>query len=332
MANDTNQQIQRSRVSIISLLLGILALAGSVLFFFSDVFVTDFFVSALPIILLGILATVLGHISFRKVQRSNGRLKGKKSSLSGLILGYLSIAFLVLQFTLLALHSHMNPPNYEVVVQLQESPETMITPTLLDKAEKIISTRLNYYRVPHNIQKKNSNSLIIQIRVTESFQEQSVLSLFENRVLSFHLVHQENAALVRQMSNLEFTAPRGFRSTIADGETLFVETKPLLIDNVEDAEAIVDPSTSTPAVLIQFNPEGAERFAQITKDNVGRRLAISIDDKIYSAPTIRDPITKGKVNISGIANQEEARIIELALKAGRIPVPIRVIDHHFIKQ
>jgi len=327
-----NQQIKRSRIAIISLIIAILSLLWNIGFFFSDVFISDFFVSSLPVIILALTAIILGHISFQKIKTSNGILKGKKNSLSAFLLGYLSLAFLIFQFAALTIHSYLNPPNYEVVLQLQETPQAKITPILFEKTEKSISTRLDDYRVPHKIYKKDSNTLIIQIRVTKSFKEQNAALLFENKILSFHLVHQENDALVKQMSNPGFVSPTGFIYSVARGETLFVESKPLLVDNIEDAEVNVEPSTSTPIVVIQFNPEGTQRFAQVTKDNIGRRLAISIDDKIFSAPRITQAIFNGRANINGLSSIEEARTIELALKIGRIPVPVHIIDQHYIKR
>jgi SecD/SecF fusion protein len=60
-------------------------------------------------------------------------------------------------------------------------------------------------------------------------------------------------------------------------------------------------------IAITFNANGAKRFAEVTRDSIGKRLAIVIDGKLYSAPTIRSEIPGGKAVISGNFSKEEAK-------------------------
>ncbi len=75
-------------------------------------------------------------------------------------------------------------------------------------------------------------------------------------------------------------------------------------------------------VGIEFNSHGAETFAQLTRDNVEQRFAILLDDIVYSAPVINEPITGGSATIRGGFTQASARDLSVVLKAGALPAPL----------
>ncbi len=77
-----------------------------------------------------------------------------------------------------------------------------------------------------------------------------------------------------------------------------------------------------PAVGITFNSEGTKIFADLTKNNVGKPLAIILDGQLVSAPIIREPITSGKAEISGNFTPDEAKTLVRNLNLGALPVPI----------
>ncbi len=91
-----------------------------------------------------------------------------------------------------------------------------------------------------------------------------------------------------------------------------------------------DPTTGEPSVSLQFNSEGEELFAKITRENVGRTLAVFLDGDLKSAPSIREEITGGKAVISGGftggAGIREARDLVNNLNLGALPVPIELLS------
>jgi protein-export membrane protein SecD len=92
------------------------------------------------------------------------------------------------------------------------------------------------------------------------------------------------------------------------------------------AEAVLDPMTSEPTVSLEFNEEGAKIFEDLTQKNVGKRLAIFIDQKMISAPVVREKISGGKAQITGRFTIEEARELARNLNAGALPAPIELIS------
>jgi SecD/SecF fusion protein len=99
---------------------------------------------------------------------------------------------------------------------------------------------------------------------------------------------------------------------------------------ITDAKSNIDPSTSSPVVSMQMNSEGAREWARITGSNVGKRCAIVLDGVIYSAPNIQGKIPSGSSQISGMPNLDEAKLLEIVLKAGALPAPIDILEQRTV--
>ncbi len=89
-------------------------------------------------------------------------------------------------------------------------------------------------------------------------------------------------------------------------------------------------SYGNPVVDIEFNSKGAGTFANVTARNVNKPLAILLDKKIISAPNVREPISGGRAQISGNFTIEEVQDLVVKLKAGALPVPVRIIENRVI--
>ncbi len=99
---------------------------------------------------------------------------------------------------------------------------------------------------------------------------------------------------------------------------------------VVNAQANIDPTTSAPEVTMQMNSEGAREWARITGANIRKRCAVILDGQVYTAPTIEGKIPSGSSRITGSANMEEAKLLEIVLKAGALPAPIEVLDQRIV--
>jgi len=101
-------------------------------------------------------------------------------------------------------------------------------------------------------------------------------------------------------------------------------------DVVVDASQSFDPTTNAPVVNMTMNDEGAEKWARITGANLKKRIAIVLDDRVYSAPVVQSKITGGRSQISGSSNTEEARLLEVILKAGALKAPVSIVEERVI--
>lgn len=91
-----------------------------------------------------------------------------------------------------------------------------------------------------------------------------------------------------------------------------------------------DQNSGLPHVSLEFNEEGSKLFAEITKRNIGKRVAIFLDGEPISIPTVQDEITGGRAVISGDFSINEAKILAQRLNAGALPVPITLISQQTV--
>jgi protein-export membrane protein SecD len=101
-------------------------------------------------------------------------------------------------------------------------------------------------------------------------------------------------------------------------------------DNLVDAQPQFDNQSNQPLVRFTLDRQGAQKFGKITTENVGRRLAIVLDNFVISAPNIREPITGGSGTISGGFSFQEATDLALLLRSGALPAPINIVEERTV--
>lgn len=97
-----------------------------------------------------------------------------------------------------------------------------------------------------------------------------------------------------------------------------------------DARATIDPNFNQPVVSMEMDNQGSVEWARITGANVKKRMAIVLDNAVFSAPVINGKITGGRSQIEGIESIEEARLLEIILKAGALPAPVDIIEQRSV--
>jgi preprotein translocase subunit SecD len=120
-----------------------------------------------------------------------------------------------------------------------------------------------------------------------------------------------------------------------DGRGILVRKQVVLTgDRINDAQPGFDGTTGEPAVHISLDGAGARIFQQVTRENVGRRMAILLFEKgkgeVVTAPVIRSEIGGGRVQISGRMTTQEARDVSLLLRAGALAAPMEIIEERTV--
>lgn len=114
---------------------------------------------------------------------------------------------------------------------------------------------------------------------------------------------------------------------------VYESTEPRLTGrDIERASVSVDPTSGLNQVVVNLNftDEGTEKFRNITKDNIGKRLAVYLDNQIIQSPIINQEIPSGEAQISGGFTIERANLLKDQLNAGALPVPVTVINEKYI--
>ncbi len=100
--------------------------------------------------------------------------------------------------------------------------------------------------------------------------------------------------------------------------------------DLKQASVTFDPNSGKPQVELLFTSAGAKKFADITKRNVGKIVAIALDDQVIQTPEVKTPIVDGRGVISGTFTTEEANSLQIQLNAGALPVSLSVLEQRAI--
>jgi len=99
---------------------------------------------------------------------------------------------------------------------------------------------------------------------------------------------------------------------------------------ITDARVQIDSRYNEPYVSLTFDSRGARLFEHITGENIKKRLAIVLDNKVYSAPVIQDKIAGGRAQITGRFGMDEARDLAIVLRAGALPAPVKILEERTV--
>jgi protein-export membrane protein SecD len=148
--------------------------------------------------------------------------------------------------------------------------------------------------------------------------------------LTFHEVHPTISAEEAKKTR----PPTGYRvwpgSDREEGDQLLRETPVVRGDELKSAQPAFDQQTHEPIIAFTFNGAGARKFGEFTKTHVGRPFAIVLDDKVISAPVIRDAILGGSGQISGSFTVETANQLAIQLRSGALPAKLTVIEERVV--
>jgi protein-export membrane protein SecD len=119
--------------------------------------------------------------------------------------------------------------------------------------------------------------------------------------------------------------------TSESGEELIISKRIIFSgENLVDAQPRLDTQSNQPMVTFTLDRLGAQKFGKTTSVNIGKRIAIVLDDKIISAPTIREAILGGSGTISGDFTFQEVTDLSLLLRSGALPTPLNIVEERTV--
>jgi len=136
---------------------------------------------------------------------------------------------------------------------------------------------------------------------------------------------KEKDELVKKAQDAEKAQLDGKTPDLTFADPYYVPTE-LTGRFLQKAEPVTDQTTYQPMVSLVFNTDGADLFKKITKENIGKTVAIYLDGAPISAPVVREEISGGKAQISGNFTRQEVKTLVGRLNSGALPVPIELIS------
>lgn len=177
-----------------------------------------------------------------------------------------------------------------------------------------------------SIQRQGDNRILVQLPGVDD-PEQIKRLLGQTAKLTFRLVEDSSKG-----GSMGARVPPGTERlpSVEDSRQQWIVQKRVMVsgDSLVDAQASFQ--NGEPVVSFRFDSLGGRRFGEATRQNVGRPFAIILDDKVISAPVIREAILGGSGVISGHFTTQSANDLALLLRAGALPAPIKVIEERTV--
>ena len=184
--------------------------------------------------------------------------------------------------------------------------------------------------VEANIIRQGRDRIVVQVPgVDDTLQLKERIG--KTAKLTFHEVHPSISAEEAKQGR----PPVGFRVYPSDSKKedysyLLRETPVVDGADLTDAQPGFDQRTQEPIITFRFNQSAARKFGKFTQENVGRPFAIALDEKVLSAPVIREPILGGSGQISGSFTVESAKDLAVQLRSGALPTKLTVVEERTV--
>ena len=179
-----------------------------------------------------------------------------------------------------------------VVLEAVDTPEAKVDEDAMQRVVKIIEKRVNEIGLTEPIiQRQGERRIIVELPGIDE-PEKAIEMLGKTALLEFQ---NESGA------------------TVMTGKDL------------KDAKAEIGQNKNN-VVALEFSPEGAKLFGDLTTKNVGKQISILLDKKVLTSPVVNEPITGGKAIITGSRTIEEARDLAILLRSGSLPVKVDVLE------
>jgi preprotein translocase subunit SecD len=226
---------------------------------------------------------------------------------------------------------------WKVALVLDSRQADQIKKSAIDQALETIRNRIDQFGVSEpEITLQGIDRILIQLPGVKDPQR-AINLIGQTALLEFKLVDEDG--------NIE----EALRGRVPEGDALLyqrsvdpktggVKKIPYLLrektlmtgEVLKDARVTLDSQFHEPYVAMEFDDIGAKLFEQITGANVKKRLAIILDNNVYSAPVIQERIAGGRAQITGRFDTKEASDLAIVLRAGALPAPVRIIEQRTV--
>ncbi|NYT22775.1 protein translocase subunit SecD [Alcaligenaceae bacterium] len=217
--------------------------------------------------------------------------------------------------------------------QLSEMAITAVQTNALRQNITTLHNRINELGVAEPvIQQQGADRIIVQLPGVQDVAKAKEI-LGRTATLEIRMVDDSPTAIAALNAG---TVPFGLeRFEDTDGRPLLLRRQVILTgENLQDAQPGRDQQTQQPTVNLTLDAKGARIFRDITRDNIGRRMAIVLFEQgrgqVVTAPVIRSEIPGGQVQISGSMSAQEAADVSLLLRAGSLAAPMEIIEERTI--
>ncbi len=210
--------------------------------------------------------------------------------------------------------------NNKVFINLSKNGIINLNTSAVDQSIEIVRRRIDETGTKEaSILRRGSNRILVELPGVKDPERIKEL-LGKTAQLAFRMVTSDKSEFGNDTFTLKDT-----------GEEIVVSKRVIISgDNLIDAKPRFDNINQEPIVAFTLNRLGSQRFGQATTKNIGKRLAIILDNQAISAPVIQDSITGGQGTISGNFTFQSATDLALLLRSGALPAPLSIVEERTV--
>jgi len=225
----------------------------------------------------------------------------------------------------------------QVILKIEADQVRHIKKLAVDQGLETIRNRIDQFGVSEpDIRTQGENRLLIQLPGIKDPQR-AIDLIGKTALLEFKLVDEQQSVEQALQGKLP-TGDKIYYGRRVDPVTGQVSRNTYLLKDrtlltgeyLTNAEVRIDTQYNRPYVALSFDDRGARLFEKITGEHVKERLAIVLDDNVYSAPVIQDRISGGNAIIEGQFTMEEAKDLAVVLRAGSLPAPVKILEERTV--
>jgi preprotein translocase subunit SecD len=216
-----------------------------------------------------------------------------------------------------------NKTTNNITLSFSENKIEQLKDTIVDQSREIIRHRIDETgTLEPSIQKQGKLGILLQVPgLTDPTQLKSILG--KTAKLSFHLVN-EQASIDKAIHGV--VPPDSLLLEGENGALYLIYKKNILTGDLLTDAQLSHNQYNQPTVSFTFNTLGAKLFGDATRQHTGKRIAIVLDNKVISAPSINEPIVTGSGQIYGNFTVSSANELALLLRAGSLPAPLKIME------
>ncbi len=226
---------------------------------------------------------------------------------------------------------------FTIVIDFPDKQAEHIKKLATEQAIETIRNRIDQFGVSEpDIRRQGEKRILIQLPGVKDVDRAKDL-IGKTALLEFKLLddaHDLDTALkgdVPPGSEVLYQVKENLETQRAVKTPYLIKKRTLLTGAyLTDARVQIDSQYNEPYVSIDFDKKGARIFEKITEKNVKKRLAIVLDNRVYSAPVIQEKIAGGSARITGSFTAEQAHDLAIILRAGALPAPVKVIEERTV--
>jgi preprotein translocase subunit SecD len=225
----------------------------------------------------------------------------------------------------------------QVIFKIKPDQVKHIKKLAVDQGLETIRNRIDQFGVSEpDIRTQGENRILIQLPGIKDPQR-AIELIGKTALLEFKLVDGQHSV----EEALQGKVPAGDKiyygrrvdpvtGQVSRNAYLLKDRTLLTGEYLTNAEVRIDTQYNRPYVALSFDDRGAKLFEKITGEHVKERLAIVLDDNVYSAPVIQDRISGGNAIIEGQFTMEEAKDLAVVLRAGSLPAPVKILEERTV--